>query len=65
MINNIRADTNKAKSSFGDEKTFNYLNGLINDMQNKKTIRKRAIKKIRDIFSDLDQQRQKKYCFSE
>ena len=60
LINNIRADTNKVKSSSGDEKVFNDLNGLINDIQNKKTTRKSTIKKIRDIISDLDQQRQKK-----
>ena len=59
LINNIRADTNKVKSSSGDEKVFNNLSGLINDIQNKKTTKKIAIKKIRDIISDLDQQRQK------
>ena len=64
LINNIRADANKVKSSSGDEKVFNDLNRLINDIQNKKTTRKSAIKKIRNIISDLDQQRQKKYCFS-
>ena len=63
FINNIRADTNKVKSSSGDEKVFNDLNGLINDIQNKKTTRKSAIKKIRNIISDLDQQRQKKVLF--
>ena len=63
LINNIRADTNKVKSSSGDEKVFNDLNGLINDIQNKKTTRKSNIKKIRDITSDLDQQRQKKVLF--
>ena len=45
LINNIRADTNKIKSSSGNEKVFNDLNELINDMQNKKTTRKSAIKK--------------------
>ena len=64
LINNIGADTNKIKSSSGDEKVFNGLNRLINDIQNKKTTRKSAIKKIRNIISDLEQQRQKKYCFS-
>ena len=63
LINNIRADTNKVKPSSGDEKVFNDLNGLINDIQNKKTKRKSAIKKIRNIISDLDQQRQKKVLF--
>ena len=63
LINDIGADTNKVKSSSGDEKVFNDLNGLINDIQNKKTTRKSAIKKIRNIISDLDQQRQKKVLF--
>ena len=64
LINDIGADTNKVKSSSGDEKVFNDLNRLINDIQNKKTKRKSTIKKIRNIISNLDQQRQKKYCFS-
>ena len=55
LINDIRADTNKVKSSFGDEKVFNNLNGLINDTKNKKTTRKSAIKKMSSIISDLDQ----------
>ena len=55
LINNIRADTNKVKSNSGNEKVLNDLNGLINDMQNKKTTRKSAIKKVRDILSDSDQ----------
>ena len=44
LINNIRADTNKVKSSSGDEKVFNDLNGLINDIENKITTKKSAIK---------------------
>ena len=63
LINNIRADTNKIKSSSGDEKIFNDLNGLLNDIKNKKTTRKNAIKKISGIISDLDQQKQKKVLF--
>ena len=59
LINDIGADTNKVKSSSGDEKVFNDLNGLINDIQNKKTKRESTIKKIRKIISDLDEQRQK------
>ena len=57
LINDVGADTNKVKSSPGNEKVFNALNGLINDIQNKKTTRENAIKKIKDIISDLDQQR--------
>ena len=63
LINDIRADTNKVKSGSGHEKVFNDLNGLINDIQNKKTKRKSTIKKIRNITSNLDQQRQKKVLF--
>ena len=55
LINKIRADTNKVKSNSGNEKVLNDLNGLINDMQNKKTTRESAIKKVRDILSDSDQ----------
>ena len=63
LINNIRADTNKIKSSSGDEKIFNDLNGLLNDIKNKKATKKNAIKKISGIISDLDQQKQKKVLF--
>ena len=63
LITDIGADTNKVKSSSGDEKVFNDLNGLINDIQNKKIKRKSAIKKIRSIISNLDQQKQKKVLF--
>ena len=45
LINDIKADTNKVRSSSGDEKVFSNLNGLINDIKNKKTIRKSVIKK--------------------
>ena len=42
LINDIRADTNEVKSSSGDEKVFNDLNGLINDIQNKKNYKKKC-----------------------
>ena len=38
---------------------FNNLDKLINDIKNKETKRKNTIEKIRNIVSDLDQQRQK------
>ena len=50
LINDIGADTNKVKSSSGDEKVFNDLNKLINDIQNKKIERKDAIKKKETLF---------------
>ena len=59
LIEDIRADTNNVKSSSGNKKVFNDLDELINDTKNKKTTRKSAIKKIRNIVSDLDQQRQR------
>ena len=59
LIEDIRADRNNVKSSSGDKKVFNDLNGLINDIKNKTTTRKSTIKKIKDIFSNLDQQNQK------
>ena len=63
LINDIGVDRNKVNSSSGNEKVFNDFSGLTNDIQNKKTKRKNAIKKIRNIISDLDQQRQKKVVF--
>ena len=56
LIEDIRADTNNDKSSSGSKKVFYNLDKLINDIKNK---RKNAIEKIKNIFSDLDQQRQK------
>ena len=39
LIEDIRADTNNMKSSFGDKKVFNNLDKLINDTKtNKKKI---------------------------
>ena len=59
LTEDIRADTNNVKSSSGDKKVFNNLDKLINDIKNKKTTRKNTIEKIKNIVSDLDQQRQK------
>ena len=58
-IEDIKADTSGVKSSSGDKKVFNNLDKLINDIKNKKTTRKNTIEKIKNIVSDLDQQRQK------
>ena len=58
-IEDIRADTNNVKSSSGNKKVFNNLDKLINDIKNKKTTRKNTIEKIKNIVSDLDQQKQK------
>ena len=63
LIEDIRADTNNVKSSSGDKKVFNNLDKLINDIKNKETTRKNTIEKIKNIVSDLDQQRQKESTF--
>ena len=63
LIEDIRANTNNVKSSSGNKKVFNNLDKLINDIKNKKTTRKNTIEKIKNIVSDLDQQRQKKVMF--
>ena len=59
LIEDIRADTNNIKSGPGNKKVFNNFDKLINDMKNKQTTRKNTIEKIKNIVSDLDQQRQK------
>ena len=58
LIEDIRANANNVKSSSGDKKVFNDLDKLINDIKNKKTTKENSIKKIKNIASDLDQQRQ-------
>ena len=59
MIEDFRANTNNVKSSSDDEKVFNDLDQLINDIKNKKTTRESTIKKTGNIVSGLDQQKQK------
>ena len=59
LIEDIRVETNNVKSSSGDKKVFNNLDKLINGIKNKETTRKNKIEKIKNIASDLDQQRQK------
>ena len=63
LIDDIKTDANKTKSSSGDEKVFNDLNELINGIESKNTTRRSTIKKIGNIILDLDQQRQKKVLF--
>ena len=63
FIEDISAHTNNIKSSSGDKKVFNNLDRLINDIKNKKTTRKNTTEKIKNIVSDLDQQRQKVLFF--
>ena len=59
LIEDIRADTNNIKSGPGNKKVCNNFDKLINDINNKETTRKNTIEKIKNIVSDLDQQRQK------
>ena len=59
LIEDIMADANNGKSTSGNKKLFNNLDKLINDIKNKKTARKNVIEKMKNIVSDLDQQRQK------
>ena len=59
LIEDFRDNTNNVKSSSDDEKVFNDLDQLINDIKNKKTTRESTIKKTGNIVSSLDQQRQK------
>ena len=61
LIEDIRVDTNNVKSSSSDKKVFNNLHKMINDIKSKKTTS--TIEKIKNIVSDLDQQRQKKVMF--
>ena len=58
LIEDIKADINNVKTSFGNKKVFNNLDKLINDIKKtKKATRKNAIEKIKNIVSNLDQQR--------
>ena len=41
LIEDIRADTNNAKSSSGDKKVFNDLNELINNLKKKRNYKKK------------------------
>ena len=50
LINDIGADTNKVKRSSADEKLFNDLDGLINDIQNKKLQEKVPLKNKKHYF---------------
>ena len=50
LITDIGADTNKVKPSSGDEKVFNDLDGLINDIQNKKLQEKVPLENKKHYF---------------
>ena len=50
LINDIRADTNNVKPSFGDKTVFNDLEKLINDISNNKVKKEGAIKRMKKIY---------------
>ena len=64
LINDIRTDINNVEVSYKDKKVFNDLNKLITDISNNKVKKQNAIKRLKKSVSDLNQLRQKKYCFS-
>ena len=60
LLEDIRAGRNNVKSSPRDKKVFNNLNKLINDTKKQKKLQEKIpLKKIKNIVSDLDQQKQK------
>ena len=61
LTEDIRANTNNVESSSANKKVFDDLDKLINETRKKKTTREDDINKIKNIVSDLDQQR---LCFS-
>ena len=66
MINNIKYDRNNAKPGSGNEKVFNGLKKLINDVSNKKVKKECAIKRMKENYSRVRTTKAKrKYCFSE
>ena len=60
LLEDIRAGRNNVKSSPRDKKVFNNLDKLINDIKKQKKLQEKIpLKKIKNIVSDLDQQKQK------
>ena len=59
------ANTNNVKSSSGDKKVFNDFDKLINNIKNTKTTKKIPLKKIKNIVSHLNHQRQKESTVSQ
>ena len=59
LINDIRVDTNNAKTSLGNRKVFNDLEKLINDISNNNVKKEGAIKRMKKSVSNLEQLRQK------
>ena len=55
LIDDIRADMNKAKVSKEDKKVFNDLNRLITDISDKKFEKENADERLKKSLLDLDQ----------
>ena len=59
LIDDIRIDMNKVKTSKEDKKVFNDLNRLITDINNNKVKKKDVVERLNKSISDLDQLKQK------
>ena len=59
LIDDIRIDMNKVKTSKEDKKVFNDLNRLITDINNNKVKKKDVVERLNKSMSDLDQLKQK------
>ena len=59
MIDDIRIDMNKVKTSKEDKKVFNDLNRLITDINNNQVKKEDVPERLNKSISDLDQLKQK------
>ena len=59
MIDDIRIDMNKVKTSKEDKKVFNDLNRLITDINNNQVKKEDVAERLNKSISDLDQLKQK------
>ena len=54
LINDIRADTNNAKTSLGHKKVFKDLEKLINDINNNKVKKEGVVKRMKKVYLTHD-----------
>ena len=59
LIDDIRIDMNKFKTSKEDKKVFNDLNRLITDINTNKVKKEDVVERLNKSISDLDQLKQK------
>ena len=59
LIDDIRIDMNKVKTSKEDKKVFNDLNRLITDINTNKVKKEDVVERLNKSISDLDQLKQK------